>query len=191
MGFDKEKARDLLRWMLETKRREAEDNKNEERIKNIDEILKSEELFEKLLDIALLSDISGILNAVENAKYKDNGKISGISNNILWATVGRENLQIEAGGIFNYYGYKNRIQDLESLRKYLYEEIGFEFQTHKEAKAAKEKGEGIIDPLAIHEEVTYGALPPIPTVFMLIDNIEKLRQIQGPQHTETSQARKR
>ena len=76
------------------------------------------------------------------------------------------------------------------MRKYLYEVVGFEYQSYAEAKEAKEHGELIVDPLASFEEVTYGGQIDLPSLFNLIDDLEELKEMPAPVHVQSSVRKK-
>ena len=184
MNFNYEKAKELLIRLLNKKKEEAKENGNDLRLRNIDILLVHDgpnDYLEKLLDIVILSNIA---NAVGNFNTKS--IIINSSNDFLFSPAVEPQIQFGTRSIILANGDIIEFSTPEEMRKYLYEKVGFEYQSHEQAKNAKNTGEIIIDPLATYEEVTYGGRIFWPSMFNLIDDIDQLEVFASPVHSENT-----
>ncbi|MBQ6404860.1 MAG: hypothetical protein IJJ63_02280 [Bacilli bacterium] len=188
MNFDYEKAKALLISVLNEKREEAKEKGNELRVRNIDILLGHDgpnDYLEKLLDIALLSDIARFVESAER-HVRDKGITTMMTPYCFFfseaalplVNIGARCLICNDGNIIEF-------SSPEDMRDYLYGVVGFKYQSFKGAKDAKKCGE-LIDPLASFEEVTYGGQIDLPNLFNLIDNLEELKAMPAPVHVQSS-----
>ena len=189
MNFNYEKAKELLKGLLEEKLEEAKKKQNDLRVRNIDILLGHDgpnDYLEKLLDIALLSDIARFVESAER-HVRDKGITTMMTPYCFFfseaalplVNIGARCLICNDGNIIEF-------SSPEDMRKYLYEVVGFEYQSYAEAKEANEHGELIVDSLATYEEVTYGGQIDLPSLFNLIDNLEELKEMPAPMHVQSS-----
>lgn len=114
------------------------------KIKNLEKIIKDKELFYKLIDMVLIDDIDQIIQAYAWMP-KEITTIPKEEYNLLLSCFlekvkvsGQEGLVID--------NKLHRFSNAEELRKYLYELIGFKYQSKAEAYIIPE--DEIIDPMA-------------------------------------------
>lgn len=147
-----------------------------------------EEYIEKLLDLGILLDIVRFVESAEEHWYR--GGITTLMRDFsfFYSPAVDPLVYIGARCIINSSAdnSKKDFSSPEDMRKYLYEVVGFEYQSYAEAKEAKEHGELIVDPLASYEEVTYGGRIFLPSLFNLIDNLEELKEMPAPVHVKSS-----
>ena len=188
MNFDYEKAKALLISVLHEKREEAKEKGNDLRVRNIDILLVHEEYIKKLLDLGILLDIVRFVESAE--EHWNRGGITTLIRDFsfFYSPAVDPLVHIGARCIINSSPDKSKkdFSSPEDMRKYLYEVVGFEYQSYAEAKEAKEHGELIVDPLATYEEVTYGGQIDLPNLFNLIDNLEELKEMPAPVHVQSS-----
>lgn len=191
MNFDYEKAKALLISVLNEKREEAKEKGNELRVRNIDILLGHDgpnDYLEKLLDIALLSDIARFVECAEGHYATKKGITDMMKPYCFFFSIAALPLvKIGARCLIFKDGNIKEFSSPEDMREYLYGVVGFEYQSYEQAKEAKKCGDLVVDPLATYEEVTYGGRIFLPSLFNLIDNLEELKEMPAPVHVQNSE----
>ena len=180
--FNYDVAKEKMKTHLFRKKAEYEAGAKVQRVKSIDKVLADEKLLESFVNVQLMGDMVSILNSFN--RLNESRLSNYIETNGLLSSSIDGGITIFSCGRVKIGGDDHIFTDSEEFRKYLYDSVGFTFETPEESLDNLRAGKKVVDPVARSYN---GSYTNPPTIYRMLDYMDSIEVLPVPQRTSAKQ----